>query len=63
LVEILADTTSVTFSSELLRAFCEIVGIRNAFTSFEYLRRGERDGLEASSQPTLVPGGSSNPRQ
>jgi hypothetical protein len=57
LVEILADTTGVTFSSELLRAFCEIVGIRNAFTSFEYLRRGERDGLEISSQPTFVPAG------
>src|SRR5262245_30805632 len=55
LVDTLADTTGVTFSSELLRTFCEIVGIRNAFSSFEYLRRGERDGLEPASQPALVP--------
>jgi hypothetical protein len=46
LVEILADTTGVTFSSDLLRALCEIVGIRNAFSSFEYLHRGDREGLE-----------------
>jgi hypothetical protein len=55
LVEILADTTGVTFSSELLRALCEIVGIRNAFTSFEYLHRGEREGLEPPGEPMLVP--------
>src|SRR5262245_61597910 len=57
LVEILADTTGVTFSSELLRALCEIVGIRNAFTSFEYLYRGEREGLEPPGEPMLVPTG------
>lgn len=55
LVALLADTTGVTFSSDLLRAFCEIVGIRNAFTSFEYLRRGDREGLETSGAPTFVP--------
>jgi hypothetical protein len=55
LVEILADTTGVTFSSELLRGVCGIVGIRNAFTSFEYLHRGEREGLEPPGEPTLVP--------
>lgn len=55
LVEILADTTGVTFSSDLLRAVCEVIGIRNAFTSFEYLNRGERDGLENPGEPTLVP--------
>jgi hypothetical protein len=55
LVAILADTTGVTFSSELLRALCEIAGIRNAFTSFEYLQRGEREGLETSREPTFVP--------
>ena len=55
LVEILADTTGVTFSSELLHAVCEVVGIRNAFTSFEYLQRGEREGLETPGEPMLVP--------
>jgi len=55
LLAILADPTRVTFSSELLRAFCEIVGIRNAFTSFDYLQRGEREGLETRGEPTLVP--------
>jgi hypothetical protein len=59
LLAILADPTGVSFSSELLRAFCEIVGIRNAFTSFEYLQRGERDGLEAGVEPILVPSASS----
>jgi hypothetical protein len=61
LVAILADNTNVTFSSELLRAFCEIVGIRNAFSSFDYLLRGEREGL--SSEPTLVPAASAAERQ
>ena len=59
LLAILADPTGVSFSSELLRAFCEIVGIRNAFTSFEYLQRGERDGLEAGVEAILVPSASS----
>jgi hypothetical protein len=54
LVAILADATDVTFSSELLRAVCEIAGIRNAFTSFDYLQRGEREGLDPPSEPTLV---------
>ena len=39
---------------DLLRTFCEITGIRNAFTSFDYLRRGEREGLEPDAAPTLV---------
>jgi hypothetical protein len=55
LLAILADPTGVTFSSDLLRAVCDIVGIRNAFTSFEYLQRGKRDGLESPGEPTLVP--------
>jgi hypothetical protein len=55
LVEILADSTAVIFSSDLLRAVCDIVGIRNAFSSFEYLKRGEREGLETSREPMLVP--------
>ena len=55
LVAILADATGVTFSSELLRALCDIVGIRNAFTSFEYLQRGEREGLETPGELTLLP--------
>ena len=45
----------MTFSSELLHAVCEVVGIRNAFTSFEYLHRGEREGLETLGEPMLVP--------
>jgi hypothetical protein len=55
LLAILADPTGVTFSSELLRAVCDIVGIRNAFTSFEYLQRGERESLEMSVEPRFVP--------
>jgi hypothetical protein len=55
LLGLLADPTGVTFSSELLRAVCEIVGIRNAFTSFEYLLRGERKGLDITGEPLLVP--------
>ncbi len=55
LVAILADATGVTYSSELLRALCDIIGIWNAFTSFEYLHRGEREGLETPGEPTLVP--------
>ena len=58
LVDILADTTDVVFSSDLLRAFCEIAGIRNAFTSFDYLQRGEREGLEPPGTATFVPMGS-----
>jgi hypothetical protein len=56
LVEILADTTGITFSSDLLRAVCEITGIRNAFTSFDYLSRGEREGLDPTGEPVLVSG-------
>lgn len=56
LVSILADATNVTFASDLLRSVCEIAGIRNAFTSFDYLSRGEPDGLEPPGEPTLVPG-------
>ena len=54
LVAILADATDVTYASELLRAVCEIAGIRNAFTSFDYLQRGERDGLDPPSEPEFV---------
>ena len=55
LVAILADPTEVIFSSELLHPLCEIVGIRNAFTSFEYLQRGDREGLETSGELVLLP--------
>lgn len=55
LVAILADTSGVNFSSEVLRAVCEVVGIRNAFSSFDYLQRGEREGLGISGEPTFVP--------
>jgi len=58
LVEVLADSTGVTFSSDLLRSVCDILDIRNAFTSFEYLKRGEREGLEPSGEPLLVPASS-----
>jgi hypothetical protein len=57
LVDVLADTTNVIFSSDLLRAVCETAGIRNAFTSFEYLHRGEREGLEPPGRVALVPAG------
>jgi hypothetical protein len=51
LLAILADPTGVTFSSELLRAFCDIVGIRNALNSFEYLQRG----VDASAPSGAAP--------
>ena len=54
LLELLADTTQVTFSSDLLRGLCEIAGIQHAFTSFEYLQRGEREGLAPGAALTLV---------
>ena len=56
LVDVLADTTNVIFSSDLLRAVCEIAGIRHAFSSFDYLQRGEREGLDGAGELTLVPG-------
>ena len=31
-----------------------ITGIHNAFTSFDYLQRGEREGLDPQSEPELV---------
>jgi hypothetical protein len=54
LLELLADTTKVTFSSDLLRGMCEITRIQHAFTSFEYLQRGEREGLVPGGALTLV---------
>lgn len=48
----------VTFSSDLLRALCETAGIRHSFSSFDYLQRGEREGLDGAGQLTLVPGDS-----
>lgn len=50
----LSDGTGVIYSSDLLRTFCDVVGIRNAFTSFDYLQRGEREGLDAGIEPLLV---------
>jgi hypothetical protein len=55
LVAALADAKDVTFSSDLLRAVCDATGIRSAFTSFEYLARGEREGLVPPAEPLLVP--------
>lgn len=55
LVDVLADATNVVFSSDLLRAVCEVAGIRNAFTSFDYLQRGEREGLEPPGAVMYVP--------
>ena len=54
LVGILADSGDVIFSSDLLRGFCEVTRIRNAFSSFDYLRHGERDGLDPPHEPELV---------
>ena len=54
LAVILTDAKDVTFSSDLLRALCDIVNIRNAFTSFDYLARGEREGLDPPSEPEFV---------
>jgi hypothetical protein len=54
LLAVLAEATAVTYSSELLRDFCEIAGIQYAFTSFDYLQRGEREGLDPRMEPELV---------
>jgi hypothetical protein len=56
LVDLLAETTGVIFSSDLLRGFCEITGIRNAFTSFDYLQHGEQEGLDPPALPELISG-------
>lgn len=56
LVAVLADATDVVYSSDLLRSVCEIAGIHNAFTSFDYLQRGEREGLEPTTEPVLISG-------
>ncbi len=61
LLELLADTTQVTFSSDLLRGLCEIAGIQQASTSFEYLQRGEREGLVPGSLLTLVTAAGARP--
>jgi hypothetical protein len=55
LLDLLADTTGVVFSSDLLRAFAETAGIRNAFSSFLYLERGEREGLASPDGLVRVP--------
>lgn len=54
LLAILADSNDVIFSSDLLRDFRAITGIHNAFTSFDYLSGGEREGLDPPSEPVLV---------
>jgi hypothetical protein len=54
LVEILADASDVIFSQDLLRAFCEVARIRSAFTSFDYLQHGEREGFAPPTEPLLV---------
>lgn len=54
LLERLADAADVTFSSDLLRALCDAIGARNAYTSFDYLSRGEREGLDPPGEPVLV---------
>lgn len=54
LVAVLSDAAGVTFSSELLQAFCGIAGIRSAFSSFDYLQHGERTGLDPPCEPLLV---------
>lgn len=56
LVTVLADSAGVTFSSDLLRAVSDILGMHSVFSSFEYLQRGERDGLFPMVEPELVSG-------
>ena len=54
LVEILANAGDVIYSSDLLRDVCQIMKIPNAFTSFDYLQRGEREGLDPPQEPELI---------
>jgi hypothetical protein len=43
------------FASETLQRFAEIVGLRNALTSYEYLQAGETHGVEGWDQFVHVP--------
>lgn len=54
LVEILANAGDVIYSSDLLRGVCEIMKVHNAFTSFDYLQHGEREGLDPPQEPELI---------
>jgi hypothetical protein len=41
LIERLCDTRDVTFSVDILNAFCKIFGISNARCSYDYIERGD----------------------
>ena len=41
LLAYLSDTTAVVDSGEILRTFCQAMGIRNAMTSYDYIERAD----------------------
>ena len=48
LVTYLSDTTRILFSADILKTFCQKVGIRNAMTSYDYIQRNDyRKDLDA----------------
>ena len=57
------EAVSVAFASPLLERFAQILGIRNAVTSYEYLQNGELDGIEGWDQFVHVPDLSSENEQ
>jgi hypothetical protein len=57
------EAESAAFASSLLERFAQVLGIRNAVTSYEYLQNGELDGLEGWDQFVHVPDLSSEKEQ
>lgn len=41
LLAYLSDTTGIADSGEILKTFCQAVGIRNAMTSYDYIEHGD----------------------
>lgn len=51
----LARDESITFESERLEVFADLLGISNAVTSYEYLQGDERDNVQGWKQFELIP--------
>ena len=51
----LAEAEAEPFAYVALEAFAEAVGIRNAVTSYEYLRNGETDEIDGWDQFVHIP--------
>ena len=51
----LAEADAEPFAYVVLEAFAEALGIRNALTSYEYLRNGETDEIDGWDQFVHIP--------